>query len=73
MDKHSFLPGLFSFLNYSIEYQDFAANDFDPTRYANNIVQGHQAADISTAIAKLSYGLEHLDNLLKTKVPQFNI
>ncbi|KAJ3067973.1 Conserved oligomeric Golgi complex subunit, partial [Quaeritorhiza haematococci] len=60
------------------EFKDFTADDFDPTDYANLVIRGgpeqqeQQAAfhglDISTALAKLTFSIDHLNKQMYQQV-----
>ena len=56
-----------------IEYRDFALDDFDPKTYANRILQAlpgnpFHNLDISTALSKLSFSIEHLQGTIQEQV-----
>ncbi|KAJ1561920.1 Conserved oligomeric Golgi complex subunit, partial [Cladochytrium tenue] len=54
-----------------LHYRDFTRDDFDPAEYANTIVQGaesHHRMDISTALGKLSFNVDHLNKQLRDQV-----
>ncbi|KAJ3005924.1 Conserved oligomeric Golgi complex subunit, partial [Thoreauomyces humboldtii] len=55
------------------EYTEFAQDDFDSTQYANRVIQAppdspFYGMDITTSLAKLSFGIEHLNKHIQEQV-----
>ncbi|KAI8823667.1 Golgi transport complex subunit 5-domain-containing protein [Fimicolochytrium jonesii] len=57
----------------SSEYREFAEEDFDPTQYATRVIQAptdspYHGLDITTSLAKLSFGIDHLNKHIQEQV-----
>ncbi|TPX61391.1 hypothetical protein SpCBS45565_g07276 [Spizellomyces sp. 'palustris'] len=57
----------------SQDYKEFSSNGFDATQYANRVIQApadspFHGMDIATALAKLNFGIEHLNKHIHDQV-----
>ncbi|KAJ3284748.1 Conserved oligomeric Golgi complex subunit [Borealophlyctis nickersoniae] len=57
----------------SLDYKDFAKDTFDATEYGNVILKApsdstFHGMDVSTALAKLSFGIDHLNKQIQEQV-----
>ncbi|TPX62113.1 hypothetical protein PhCBS80983_g00640 [Powellomyces hirtus] len=57
----------------SAEYKEFVQKEFDSTQYANRVIQApadspFSGMDITTSLAKLSFGIEHLNKHIQEQV-----
>ncbi|KAJ3151941.1 Conserved oligomeric Golgi complex subunit [Geranomyces variabilis] len=57
----------------SAEYKEFGQREFDSSQYANRVIQApadspFHGMDITTSLAKLSFGIEHLNKHIQEQV-----